>query len=87
VAVTRQDIEGWIAEALRERRKNANVTHLIIGLDPFDYENFPIVVEGGSDGCQKRLDELYRSGNRADEVYDLRLDLKAQLAERKAWHV
>jgi hypothetical protein len=87
MTASRREVEDWLKDAITKRKKNPNITHLIVGLDPFDYDNFPIVIEGGSAACRERLDELTRTGNRADEVYDLRLDTDEQLAEHRAWHV
>jgi len=32
-------LKHWLKDAIAKRKKNPNVTHLIVGLDPFDYDN------------------------------------------------
>ena len=72
------DITRWLTEA---ERKGA--THLIVGLDPFDHDNFPIFVMPGED-AKARYDKLYADGNAADEVYNMNMDLARQRREFRA---
>lgn len=81
MTATRKDIEEWYDEA-----KKAGATHLIIGHDPFDHDNFPIKIMPGQ-SVRDRLDGLASSGNSYDEVYDLSLDKAKQLAELRAMHI
>ena len=60
-------------------------THLIIGWDWFDNDNFPVYVMTGCN-ARERYDELLRTGNKADEVYDLRLNKESQMNEHRAFH-
>ena len=75
------DIEMWYDEA-----ENKGATYLIIGLDPFDYDNFPVFVMP-HESCRDSVDKLVAGGNRYDEVYDLKLDRKKQLTEHRAVHI
>lgn len=81
MTATRSDIEDWYATA---ERKGAS--HLIVGHDPFDHDNFPIYIMPG-ESVRDRLSGLTESGNSYDEVYDLSLDKAKQLAERRAMHI
>lgn len=64
----------------------AGATHLIVGLDPFDHDNFPINIMSGQ-SVRDCLSRLIEGGNSYDEVYDLKLDRATQLAERRAMHI
>jgi len=75
---TFDDITRWLDEAA-----HTGATHLIIGLDTFDHDNFPIYVMPGE--CPKeRYDKLYADGNAADEVYNMRMNLDRQRREFRA---
>jgi hypothetical protein len=79
----RQDIKDWIKSAQAQ-----GCTHLIIGLDPMDYENFPIYIKDGEDAAKQRCNELIRTGNRYDEVYSFtgKHTVEEQLREYRAVH-
>lgn len=81
MTASRGDIEYWLDEAKRQGAR-----YLIVGLDPFDYENFPIYIMPEQE-IWDRLDGLRRSGNSFDEVYDLSLDIDMQLRESRAMHL
>lgn len=81
MTATRLDILGYIGQA---QAKGAR--WLIVGLDTFDYDNFPVFVMEDQDPNEE-LQGLYRRGNSADEVYDLKLSISDQMAERRAWHL
>lgn len=80
MTASRLDIVDWIHEGLV-----AGATHLIVGLDPFDYENFPIHTYSVQE-TEKKIQELLDTGNRYDEIYNLRSSIDFQLAERRAYH-
>ncbi len=80
MTATYEDISGWFDEAKRN-----GCAYLIIGLDPMDHDNFPIYCMDAAEWHKKR-DDLLRSGNRYDEVYDLSLPKETQMAERRALH-
>lgn len=81
MTATQQDIKTWLRQA-----KDAGAAYLIIGLDPMDYENFPIVCDGDAE-CNAALQRLIQTGNYYDEVYDLSLSLDEQLSERRSMHL
>jgi hypothetical protein len=81
MTATKKDIEDWYAEAVK-----CGATHLIIGHDPFDHDNFPIYIMPGQ-SVRDRIDGLLASGNRYDEVYDLKLSKAKQFAEHRAMHI
>jgi hypothetical protein len=73
---TREDIRGWLTHA-----KNIGATHLIVAVDCFDYEDYPVYVMPGSDP-RKIVDEQYSGQNMQGcmEVYKLADDIEEQLA-------
>jgi hypothetical protein len=81
MTATQDDIKKWL-----EIAQAGGYTHMITGLDPMDYENFPIYCD--SPGiCLASLEDLKRTGNSYDEVYDLSLPIDEQLAEPRALHI
>lgn len=79
MTATFQDVERWVREA--ERKKAA---FLIVAVDRFDHENYPIYVMPGEDFWAKLPNGDNMQG--FDEVYDMSMDLDDQLAERRAYH-
>ena len=59
---------------------------MIVGLDTFDYTNFPVYVQAGQ-SVRKILEDILRGGNSYDEVYDYSLDKNFQFQERRAMHL
>lgn len=79
MTATKNDILRWVHEA-----QDNGCRWLIIAVDTFDYENYPIFVMEDEDFWERYPD--YNNMQRADEVYDMKMDIDAQLAERRANH-
>lgn len=83
MTATREDIESWVQEA-----RNKKATHLIVAVDRYDHENYPVYVmpEQNVNEEIKRFNGDNMQGY--DEVYSFtgKHDVKAQLAERRAIH-
>ena len=81
MGTTREDIREWLKEAKRQK-----ATHLIVATDTFDWEDYPIYVLPGQD-VRKIYDE-HNGPNmqKVMEVYSMKLDLKKQLDEDRAFH-
>jgi hypothetical protein len=75
---TTEDIKRWLNEAKSKH------THVIVVCDTFDYEDYPVYVAETEnvheifDKCNKK------SMQRVIEVYNLKLDIEAQLKEHRA---
>jgi hypothetical protein len=82
VTATKADIDRWLEEA-----KEQKASHLIVAVDTFDWENYPIFAHGKKD-CEKKV-AAHDNVNmqRVDEVYNMRRSLKKQRAEYRAWHI
>ena len=85
MTATHTDIATWIREA-----QQVGATHVIIAVDRFDCENYPIVVKAGESELKKVLSPLIRGENMqgVDEVYSFICahPIKTQLLERRARH-
>lgn len=81
MTATREDIESWVREA---QQKGA--THLIVAVDRFDHENYPIFVMPGESVMEKTPNGSNMQGY--DEVYSFtgKHEVTAQLRERRAVH-
>lgn len=80
---TRQEIAEWFDVGVK-----AKATHLIVGCDTFDYDDFPAYVPEGGD-FWKVYDGLNNPDKmlRVMEVYDLSADKVQQMMEIRAWHL
>lgn len=82
MTATRMDIEGWL-----ERAKEEGATHLIVACDTSDHDNYPVFVMPGEDVHVEIAKRQGQNMQTIDEVYDMSMDIDAQLAEHRAWHV
>jgi len=82
VSITRDDIRAWLAWAIEK-----NATHMFVVCDMFDWEDYPVFVSSPEE-CLLKFEELNGPNmQKIMEVYDLSLDLEAQLSERRALHL
>ena len=81
MATTQQDIRDWLHEG---KRKGA--THVIVACDTFDHSDYPVYVMPGEDIAKRAAALDGPNMQRVMEVYDLSLDLEAQLREERAYH-
>ena len=76
------DIKGWL-----ERAKNEGATHLIIAVDTFDFDNYPVYVTE-KENVEKEYERIISSSMQGvDEVYNLSMDINKQLKEHRAMHI
>ena len=81
MAATKQDIQRWLHEAPQ------GTTHMAVICDTFDWDDYPVYVEGGEDPHVKLL--TYEKGENMTklmEVYNLSMDLNKQMTEHRAFH-
>lgn len=81
MAATRDDISRWFDDGVAE-----GATHMIIVTDTFDWEDFPVYVLPGQSARVQADDHRSRSMQKVMEVYSLKMDKGAQLAEFRAFH-
>ena len=82
MTVTLADIKGWLCRGV-----DKGATHLIVVCDTYDYGNFPVFVMPGEDAQEKVEENRGMNMQRVDEIYDFSMDVDAQLAEHRAWHI
>lgn len=78
---TKEEIKIWL-----ERGKAKGATHVISVCDTFDYEDYPVFVMPNENAKDKAYEYSAKSMQRINEVYDLSLDIEAQLNEKRAFH-
>ncbi len=81
-AVLKGDVAAWF-----ERGRFNNATHMLVVVDKFDHEDFPVYVAAGEDAHQRFHQYAHKEWTNVMEVYDLGMDRDAQLAEQRAWHL
>lgn len=74
-------IAEWIADA-----RAAGATHLIVAVDEFSWEDYPVHVMPGESPRAKAAEYNRKSMQHVMEVYALHLDLESQLNERRSFH-
>lgn len=82
MAATRQDIERWLTVDVPDK-----ATHMAVVCDTFDYDDYPVYVSEGEDP-HKALEKYVKGENmtRLMEVYNLKMDIQAQLKEHRAFN-
>jgi hypothetical protein len=87
MTATMMDIEGWLAEG-----QEKGATHVVVVHDTYDHDNFPLYIMPG-ENARDVFNKKYVEGRSptsasygADECYDLRMDIDAQLQEHRANH-
>lgn len=76
------DIKGWLSQA-----RKIGATHLIVAVDTFDYENYPVYVSPKEDVEKEFMRITDQSMQRVDEIYNLSMDINKQLKENRAFHM
>lgn len=74
-------IRDWLKEA-----KEKGATHMLVVVDTFDYEDYPVYVMPGQN-YQEIYDDHNKNMQRVMEVYNLSTDVEEQLAEKIAHHI
>lgn len=82
MAATKQDIREWL-----RRGKESGATHVIVVCDTWDYEDYPVYIEPGQSVSEKLSYYQRADMQKVMEVYNLSMDIEAQLAEGCAWHL
>ncbi len=78
---TKQDIRKWLESGLEK-----NATHVIVVVDTFDWEDYPVYVSPDDDVRKKEIKYKETRMQRVMEIYNLSMDLDEQLNESRAWN-
>ena len=81
MAATQQDIAGWFLEGVK-----TGATHMIVVYDTFSHDDYPVYVMPTEDVHEKVSEYHGPNMQRVMEVYNLRLDMGAQLGECRAFY-
>ena len=82
MAASKHQIREWVDIGVK-----TGATHVIIVYDRWDYEDFPIYIDKGQ-SVEKRVSS-YDGKDMCSvmEVYNLSMDIDAQMNEYRAWHL
>ena len=82
MTATRQDIEGWLNYA----KSRPDVTHVIIAVDHYAYENYPVYVTKDQN-AREEVEKIQFGGNMqgVDECYNLSLDTTEQMSRHRCF--
>ena len=81
MAATLREIKEWLNQANKNK-----ATHLIVAVDRYDYNNYPVYVTANEDIHKEieRIDNADMQG--IDEIYDMSISIEKQLNEDRAYH-
>lgn len=81
MSTSKEEIRRWLEDG-----KHTGATHVIVAVDQFDQEDYPVYVMPGQDvhAVEKGIRESSMQG--VMEVYSMALDIEQQLGERRAFH-
>lgn len=75
------DIQYWLTIA-----KQKGATHLIVAVDRYDHDNYPVYVGPDEDVLEEEQKIISHSMQAVDEVYNMSMDIKDQLNQRRAFN-
>lgn len=75
----------WMIESWLKREKAVESDYMLVVCDTFDYEDYPVYVS--KEDLEKAIQQYSSNMQTIAEIYNLSLDIDAQLAERRAWHI
>lgn len=78
---TQEDIRTWFKDGVKRK-----ATHMVVACDTFDYSDYPVFVTTADDVATVASAAHAANMQKVMEVYDLNMDMEAQLAEHRALH-
>lgn len=79
--ITKMDLKRWFDNGVKQK-----ATHMIIAVDTFDYEDYPVYVLPEDDVHEKINTVRMAPMQRIMEIYDLAMDRTEQLNEHRSFH-
>ena len=79
MAATKEDLSKWFEEGVKDGDE-----FMIIFCDTYEWEDYPAYTKGGLEGFKKEYKRLM--GSQIMEVYNLKMDMFRQMAEKRAFH-
>jgi hypothetical protein len=82
MATTSNEIRTWLNRGMDEE-----ATHVIVVTDTFNYEDYPYFVKSGEN--IKEIIEQYEKSSltRITEIYNMSMDIEAQLNEKRTYNL
>lgn len=81
MATSVEDIRAWLLRGVEQKS-----THVIIAVDTWDYEDYPVYVSA-TENVHEKVNSYNSKEDRIKEVYSLAMDLEEQLLQRRVWNV
>jgi len=82
MAATREDIQRWLQTGIEKE-----ATHVIVMCDTFDWDDYPVYVSANEDIHEKLKECRNKSMAKVMEVYNLKMDIEAQMREHRAYNL
>lgn len=82
MTATKDKIREWLEQGVE-----TGATHVIIVYDSWDYEDYPVYVDKDQSIHEEVAKRNGRNMLRVMEVYNLSMDIEAQLNEYRAWNL
>lgn len=81
MTATKNDIERWL-----EYAKENGATHLIVAVNRFAYDNYPVYVSPDKK-VKEEIKRILNSSMRGiDEIYNMSMDIEKQLLEHRSYN-
>lgn len=81
MAATKEDIRGWLWRGAEQKS-----THVIIAVDTWDHEDYPVFVSA-QESVHKKVNSYDGKHDRIMEVYNLSMDIEEQLRQTRVWNL
>lgn len=81
MAATKEEIREWLQRGIEQKS-----SHVIIAVDTWDYEDYPVFVSADED-VQEKVNSYNNKSDRIMEVYNLKADIEEQLNETRVWNL
>ena len=82
MTATKSDIERWLDSAIDQ-----NASHLIVAVDRYDHDNYPVYVSRDED-IRKEIERVESASMQGiDEIYNMSMSIEEQLNEYRAYNI
>lgn len=81
MSTTKNEVREWL-----ERGIERSSTHVIIAVDTWDHEDYPVFVSR-DESVYEKINSYDNKQNRIMEVYNLSIDIDEQLNQYRVWNI
>lgn len=81
MSLKKTTIKNWLLNADRNK-----YSHMIVAVDTFDYDHYPVFVEIGKEAREAVADVESEQMQKVCEVYNLQMPIQAQLDESRSYN-